>query len=1255
MYLETRTVLKSLIFLLFVSSPVYSQTGKSHKYQFKGDLQETSILPGRNSIVINYSLSELDIYSITNENGSFYRISIPGHNLSTDPGKPELPVFQRLITAPEGSMPRIRISNVRSTRIRPSEKEIKGILMPAQYGESKKANTGERREFIMDKKAYASAGTLQSDTVRIEHLGKIRERKLSNLIISPVKYNPAKNSIEIITSMRIEVSFSGESSGISKVSDYESVAFNQVLEKGVLNYYPDNYITGYSTKPVGMIIVSDTAFRKHLKPLVLWKTQKGFRVTVIYTGDAGNSAEEIKSSIALAYNSLRASGNSPEYLLIIGDVEKVPAFGSVNISDMYYGEFDGGGDYIPDLFIGRIPAADTTEVKSVINKIIQYEKFGFAESNKFYSKALALAGKDENYASYMNGQIKYAVTNYLKPENRIEPYPFYYPEGHTRKDSLIALINRGLSFINYTGHGVKSGWLHLEFKSDDIRKLKNEGMYPFVISNACRTAQFNDSTSLGNKFVLATNKGAIGFIGCSNDSYWDEDFNWAVGAGMPGSDPKYNETGLGAYDRLFHTHGEAPSEWYTTMGQVNFAGNLAVSSTSSLRKKYYWETYSLIGDPSLTPYIGTPGRFNISIPDTLPVGIRSLAITGEPFSYMAISRRGQLLDASFLSPSGSAVLDFQGIHNDSCLVVLTGQNKIPLIKTIYFSSIAGEFLNLSKISLIDSLGNNNQKADYGETVFPNFTISNLGESDATNLTARITSSSPWVTIVKGNAVIGTLRGKSEIELRDKLEIKLAEEVPDQGIITLDLILRDDRGEKRFKTDITIHAPVLEIVNCLIDDSEEGNNNSVADPGETFNLVFQVRNYGSSDVSGYFGIRNFNSALTVPDSNIKSGVLQFGKNSLITVRVKLSETAMFGDYISLLSTLDCTPYIVNRDFTLRVGRVRESFESSGFDVFPWINFDPVPWQVTRTDSYDGNMSARSGRIGHNGATILRIRTLYPEDDSLAFYYKVSSELNYDYLQFKLNGSEMLKASGETAWLRKAVKVPAGINDMEWIYKKDNSVSQGADCAWVDLIDFSGTSPLKYVKRDLDLARIISPYQKDLLGLEMVSVRLLNQGRDTLSGVSLAYQVNKEAPVHQFFPVILYPNQDSVTVTFDTRADLDRNGLYEIVVYAYGDGDDYLLNDTLRISIINNELEEDVVVYPNPFGERLYVSVSSNMTGRITISLTDLAGKNVMTSFHEISAGENLIELPIPKLGTSMYFLSVRGKRIYKVIPVIRMEQ
>ncbi len=1183
-------------------------------------------------------------------------MSIPGHSSSAEPGKPEIPVLSRLITIPEGSSYKIRISDVVSSKIVPSRNELKGILFPSQYGESKQDQT-RRPEFTIDKKLYATRGLIKSDTVRIEYTGKVRGTQLSNLIISPVRYNPGSNNLEVITSMKIEVLFYNAISAASKSISSESLLFNESLGKGVLNYSPDDVITGYSDQPVEMIILTDTTFSKYLEPFFNWKRQKGYKLSILYKGPgmAGDDYTEIKETLSGIYSASALTGHPPEYLLIIGDSKKVPTYGTGYLTDMYYGEFDGDGDFIPDMFIGRVPATDTTSVKSFVSKIIQYEKFEFADTNKFYSRALAVAGKDASYANYMNGQIKYAVTNYLTPANRINEFHFYYPEGAAKKDSVMKLISGGLSFINYTGHGSSAGWLHIEIKSPDVQKLTNKNMYPFVISNACRTAQFNDTASFGNKMVMASEKGAIGYIGCTNDSYWDEDFYWAVGTGTPNANPTYAETGLGAYDRFFHTHGESPSDWFISMGQVNYAGNLAVSASPSLRKKYYWETYELLGDPSVIPIMGNPVPFNISLPDTLPDGIRSLSLTIDPFAYIAVSDFDTLWDASYASPSGSAVLDIPYTTADSCLVVVTGQNRIPVIKTIYFASLNDEFLNLSETGINDISGNDNRKADFGETLFLKLKISNLGLTDATNLSATISSTSPWVTINTNSALIGTLAARSETILDNLLELTIDDNVPDLGIITINLTLKDSRTEKKYKLDISVHAPELEIMNCIIDDSATGNGNYVADPGETFSLIFQVRNLGSSNTSGQLVAETMEDELEVLDPNVKSGVLQFGEITNIPIMVKLSESALYGDYISLTSTLDCSPFVVNRNFVFRIGKVRESFETASFRVFPWINRSPIPWTIIESASADGYLSARSGAIGHNGNSDLMMRAFYSGADSLKFFYKVSSEPNYDYFQFKLNDTEVLRISGETLWEKKAVAVPAGYNKMEWIYKKDNSVSQGADCALIDLIDFTHLVAVKYIQRDLEVARIVSPVQKEALGQEPVIVKVLNNGVDTIKGFNLAFLVNNKFPVIQNFKTELVPDGDSVTVTFDRRADLDFNGLYDVTVYGYDNSDDYVYNDTLIVSVENTEIEESVRLFPNPFTNEINVLINSKSDKKIRVILTDVSGKQRINIEQEISEGGNTILLDTRQLSPALYILNIRGLNFSKAFPLVKVRQ
>jgi hypothetical protein len=1250
---------KKRIFLLFsvillTHFSAGGQTLKGHRYSFKSDHKEDFFVISDHSIIINYSISELNIESLNNEHGSWYRIAVPGHTPVATTGKPELPVLSRIITIPLDGRYTIKITDVSSSTVKPSGKGIRGLLFPVQEGMTK-AEQQRRPDFTIDRNLYASRSLIGADTVTIEMLGKLRGRQLANVVVSPVRYDPRTNQLEIITSMKIEVSFPQAPVSAVKSISSESALFGESLAKGVINYKPDEVITGYSDQPVKMIILTDTVFKKHLDPLLKWKTQKGFRLNVLYRGPglAGVTYIELKDTLRKIYNSYKDIEPYPEFLLIIGDVTKIPLSSSTDVTDLYYGEFDGNGDYIPDMYIGRLPVTDTTQLKAVIRKIIQYEKFEFADTNKFYTRALATAGKDEVYSSYMNGQINYAVTNYLNVENKIENYHFYYPESYTKKDSIMGLIKNGISFLNYSGHGDKTGWLHLDIKGVDIRRFGNKNMYPFVISNACRTASFNDTTSFGSRMVVASDKGAIGFIGCSNDSYWDEDFYWAVGTGNPNAEPKYSETGLGAYDRLFHTNGELPSDWYITMGQVNYAGNLAVSASSSSRKKYYWETYTLLGDPSLIPYTGQPDHFEINLPDVLPNGMTTFSFTVTPFAYVAISHRDTLLDASFAGPSGSVVLDLPGISNDSCLIVITGQGKIPLLKTIYFSEINQEFLNLNGYSVNDLSGNNNGIADFGESIFLKLRIANLGLTDADNLIATLSSSSEWVTLTNTTVSIESLPAMSELILEPGFGMTIANEIPDQGIISFSLILKSSMSEKHYKIDITVHAPRLEIITCIIDDSESGNNNFIADPGETFTLVFRVSNNGSSSTSGSFNISSLTGNLIVLEPSIKSGVLHFGEATDISVKVRLSEQSMPGDYFSISSILDCSPYLVSKDYSFRVGRIRESFESATFDVFPWINISQKPWVITGINQIDGIVSARSGYITHNSTSSLIIRAFYSGSDTLKFHYKVSSEFNYDFLSFRLNGTELLRKSGEVPWELKSVPVPAGLATMEWIYKKDNSVSQGADCAYLDLIDFSVSSPVRYIQKDLEVARIVSPGLKDKYGNEAVTVKVLNKGRETIEGFSLAFSVNGATKANQVFSNILPPLSDSLTVTFTTKADLSKYGIYDMTVFAYGNYDDYLYNDTLSVRIENTQITESVTVYPNPVREEVRIKVNSNVAAEARITLTSVSGVRVYDNRTQLVAGENIITIDSRHLSPAVYVLNLRGGNLDETISLIKI--
>ena len=1260
-----------LLFLLFLSASgtAIGQPGKIQKYRLNDGMQPVKVSKDNGSLIINYSISEADIENVFNEHGSFYRILIPEHTFTRETGKPELPVMSKLITIPDNRPFHIKISDVRSTKIKPSSKNIKGILYPAQESETKIPQ--QKKPFIIDKAIYKKRGLILSDTVSISRVGKLRNFNLASLVISPARYDPGSNSLDIITSMKIEITFEGQQNPAAK-SYPESQLFLEPLSKSLLNFDNDDLITGYSDKPVRMVIVTDTSFLKDLQPLIQWKTQKGYKLDVLTMGanSAGTTFTQIKNTLTRIYNESTESNPPPEFLLIVGDVSKVPPYneGTGSVTDMYYGEFTGNGDYIPEMYIGRIPVSKKSDLKNVVKKIIQYEKFEFADTNKFYSKALATAGFDDSHANYMNGQIRYALQNYLNLTNKISEQHFYDTDYLTsnefltarlalRKDSIINIINKGTGFINYSGHGDENGWLHLSINTGDSLKFRNTNMYPFIISNACRTAQFTLNNSFGNWTVIAADKGAVGFIGCSRDSYWDEDYYWSVGLGSVSAFPTYATTGLGAYDRFFHTHNELPSDWFMSMGQIIHAGNLAVSASTTSYKKYYWESYNLVGDPSIIPVIGTPSKFSFTLPDTLPNGMTTLSLDVEPFAYVAVSRNGILWDASFANPQGSVVLNMPGLSNDSCLIVVTAQNRIPLLKTVYFSEVSSKYLNITSTAINDSTGNNDERADYGETLYIAFNLSNLGLADATDVLARLSTSSPWVTMNNDSVFIGTLSARSDTTISDGFNITISKSVPDEKILSFALLVKDQLSEKTYSFDISAHAPKLEIISMKIDDSSE-NHNFIADPGEALNLIFTVRNYGSSDASGDFEVSSSDfDMIDIPDVNIKSGILKFDEISEIVIPSKLSEDTYIGSIISLSALLTCPPYAVDKDFSFRVGKLRENFESSSFKIFPWINFGPAPWTITSSNPYEGAVSARSGIIPNNGTSKLKMRTIFSLPDSVRFYYKVSSEANYDFFSFSLNGSEIFRESGETGWKKKAIQVPAGANELEWIYRKDSNTEAGADAAWIDLVDFSVSGSLRYIERDLKVARIVTPFQSENLGKEKVTVKVVNVGHDTIYGFNLSYLNNNKLPVKQFFQNTVFPFKDSVTVTFNAPTDMSKYGFYNLSVYSMGNNEDYLLNDTLRITLENTIIDEPLLVFPNPFTDHLNVVINSDNTDTVMVILANLKGVKIYEREEKLVVGENtiIINSDIAQLPPGLYYLNIRGRIIKKSVSVIKLKQ
>lgn len=108
-----------------------------------------------------------------------------------------------------------------------------------------------------------------------------------------------------------------------------------------------------------------------------------------------------------------------------------------------------------------------------------------------------------------------------------------------------------------------------------------------------------------------------------------------------------------------------------------------------------------------------------------------------------------------------------------------------------------------------------------------------------------------------------------------------------------------------------------------------------------------------------------------------------------------------------------------------------------------------WFPETATYFYGGSAAQSGTIGDNQSSWLQTTVVGP--GSISFYWKVSSEYDYDFLEFYIDGvRQPRRISGDVDWQKKIFYIFPGSHTLKWVYVKDASVSDGSDCGWVDKV-------------------------------------------------------------------------------------------------------------------------------------------------------------------------------------------------------------
>ena len=1227
-----------LITLLCISFGFLQLNAQSHRVVSNTD----------NQITFNVSTGTLTTETVTVEEGQFTRLLMEGCASGVkNIGEPELPMITKTIEIPICGNLHVTATAGRIRTLTAEEAGIRHTIWPTQP-QYDKSYAGDR-PFQKDEATYATDADYKMPLVSVVKAGIARDVNMANVIIYPVQVNPVTNTVTIYDDITVTVTYDNVDMAATREmkAKYASPAFSRSAD--LINRVEGGLSRdALSTRPVKMLIVANDMFNGMLDDFANWKRRKGFIVEIAYTSTTGTTNTAIKNYIATQFTNATADNPAPTYVLLVGDVDQLPTHDGQTDShktDLYYFT-QVGNDNVPDCYYGRFSAQTTAQLTPQIDKTLKYEQLSLPDLT-YLDRCVLVAGNDNSQSgdfgySHGNPTIHYFADN-LAPEFFTTIDTYYNPHASSDDATIRTKISNGTGFANYTAHCSAAGWADPSFTTTHVPSMTNTNKYGFMIGNCCQSNTFAENECFGEALLRLANKGAVGYVGGSNNTLWHHDYYWAIGARGTLStncsncnNVTYDANNLGAYDCMCHTHGETFPDWYVTQGSVVRAGNMAVQDVygaSDNYVKYYWEIYHLMGDPSVMPWLGQPANMTILVDNVAPVsntievldGTTTFTVsTGAPYSYVALTHNLDLITATLTDANGNCTLTFPALAaGETYELAASAQNYRTTFTTI--NAMAGEG---ARVTITDVAITNDAQAVANAHLTLDVTITNRFPEAATNTVINAVTSSNQIALTDATETVGTVNSDETRTLTASFALNISNAIADGDIAPIEFTVSYLSQGNAETTTYTYNLVLVDALLAYVSDSHTivgGNNDDVINPGETVNLTIIDENTGHataqdivSELSTYYNL----TPITNNIINIGSLNAQAQCTSTFTVNVDASvpNGTMVPFFHHIYSTSNAALSRIDTIWIM-VGETTatETWESGDMSQFDWTPSATYPWTVVNSGAYAGTYCAKSGNYNVNSSTSeLELTINAPIAGEVSYYSKVSSESNYDFFKFYLDGVQMEQRSGTGNWALSTWPIEAGTHTLKFAYEKDYSEKSGSDCAWVDNITFPGMgeiAPEPEALNDISHSVIITTGNGDTdinpgesIDLIVTTENLSEEGLSNVSSVlnttspyatignadeTIAY-IAPTSTATTTYHITLDPNTpDSTLIVFSHLAStIDHTApIYNAAINVYAVATPRLekVSDSYAITVGNN----DNTIDP---GETVVLTITDQNTGR-----------------------------------------------------------
>ncbi len=1050
----------------------------------------TTITQTGAALQVRHALKQMRLCTFTDNGYSGEQIEISGVFLPAEEGKPNLPTSSRFVAIPNGSTVNYSIN---SSQFQTINNVDLIAAAPIKAGNDDTPSTYEK-----DSSIYGVNAFYPESPVIISEVMNLRGVQTVILSVTPYQYNPVTKVLKVYHDLDISLSFVGGDGHFGE-DRLRSPYYDPILQQSLMNYnqlpaidYETRMREWVSNRPTGceylIVIPNNETFRPYAQQLANYRIRQGIKTEVKSLSEMGcSNTGELKNYFHNAYSTWAIP---PVAVLLFGDHNTNMANGipaetishpteGTCITDNQYA--DCTGDYLPDICFARLVAASATEAKMMVDKTLDYEynhpnmnastyqnpitALGWQTERWFQICSEVVGGYWRNHGKepvrinaiydgtpgsiWSSNQNTYMVTSYFGPNGRgyipATPAELGGWTGGTAQQ-VVTAVNNGAFILQHRDHGYNQGWGEPSFSTSHVSQMNNTDKLTFVMTINCQTGNFNYSGNcLVEAFMRRThnNKGA-GAVGCvgptqTSFSFVNDAFVWGMydlfdPNFMPDYGPYANNSG----------------NWMPAFG--NIAGKYFLAQSSwpyNAGSKYItYQMFTAHCDAFLRLYTTVPQTMNVTHSNDILPSDTHIQVTAPTGATIALTVGSNIIAVATATGSSQNISFAQQEPGANIHIVVTKQDYLRYENDIEVLSTA--VLNVTQFTVNDQ--NHNGVLEYGESATFNFSIKNVGGLASTSGTATLsTQSSQHVTLTNSTASIQALNPSQSIVLNDVFQIQVSNSIPDNFKLSFNLHLSCGDMSWDYPFMVPARAPKFVIGNSMTI-VDNGNGNGRLDPGETAQVTLSYSNRGGSPSGSTTAtLSSTSSHLTISNPTINANTVATGETVQLNYNVGVSGATPIGENIVMTLNVVSGAYTGNQSFAHRVGLDFEGFESGDLLCYEWENDEDHPWTIVNTDPYEGTYCLKSGDISH-GMTSKISLTLEVENgnDEIRFFKKASSQANKDKLVFYVDNVEKGNWSGNTNWSEFSVNVTSGRHTFTWAYEKDNTISSGADCAWIDNI-------------------------------------------------------------------------------------------------------------------------------------------------------------------------------------------------------------